>query len=397
MSHGTNVPQTWQFMATGLILAWGLMPSGGWQGAVVEQARVSMRSDLLNRADYERMERGYYEQLLDAGRTLGTSQVTQAPPTNGPAGPSLVCDVVNDLREMVPRPNLVYRQPVGASWSTNEQGMRDRFYSLAKPPRTLRIGMMGDSIGAGWGVGDNLGFEPLLEQTLDRSAKRDRGARVEILNFALPGRCPGQRWYHLNEVGGWSMGLDLVLVEATQADVGWAGRRLRELLPRGIGWDSPLYAEVLASCGLTPGQPGEVYERALRPHAWELVLREYQAIVQGCSARNVPSIWVLLPRVGRPVKAEEHQRLVSVAQAAGFSAIVDVSDAFDGHNPATLTARHDDYHPNAKGHAILADRIEQALQNHPLLIDLQSRAQEEAAGELSESASEAAMDPASSS
>ena len=42
---------------------------------------------------------------------------------------------------------------------------------------------------------------------------------------------------------------DLVLFEATDADVGWDHRRLAELLPRGIGWDSSIYGDILDAIG----------------------------------------------------------------------------------------------------------------------------------------------------
>jgi lysophospholipase L1-like esterase len=359
--------QTVQFVAMAAILAWGLVPADLTSG-MPARVRETLRCDLMSRADYDQMERGYYEQILDAGRKLGA-------PAGGMkrgGGPSQVCLSVDDIREFVLKPSLSVIQPVGALWSTNELGMRDRPYTRAKPPNTVRIGLMGDSIGAGWGVGDGLGFEPILERWFDQRSRQAGGPGVEILNFAVPGRSPGQRWFHFMEVG-WPMEPDLVLFESTQADVGWAVRRLRVLLPRGLGWDSPLCSDILTACGLLRGQTGETYERALRPYTWELTARAYRAVAEGCASRGVPSIWVLIPRVGRTVDPKDHQRLVTLARAAGFSAVIDISDAFDGIDPATLTARPDDYHPNDKGHALLARRIDEALRDHPLLGQLRNR------------------------
>jgi hypothetical protein len=243
---------------------------------------------------------------------------------------------------------------------------------MAKPPNTVRIGLMGDSIAAGWGVGDDLGFEPTLERWFDERSRKAGGPGFEILNFAVPGRSPCQRWYHFMRVG-WVMEPDLVIFEATQADVGWAVRRLRELLPRGIGWDSPLYSDILATCGVMPGESSKTYERALRPYTWELTAAAYRAIAEGCSSRGVPSVIVVIPRVGRAVDSADHQRLLAMARDAGFSAVIDISDTFDGIDPATLTARADDYHPNDKGHALLARRLDAALWQHPLLGQLRNR------------------------
>lgn len=359
--------QTLQILTTAAILGWGLAP-GQLALGTPGRVRETLRCDLMSRADYDQMERGYYEQILDAGRKLGGAV---AGAQRG-GGPSQVCLSVDDLREFVLKPNLSVIQPVGVSWSTNELGMRDRSYPLAKPSNTVRIGLMGDSIAAGWGVGDDLGFEPILEREFDQRSRQAGGPAFEILNFAVPGRSPGQRWYHFMELG-WVMEPDLVLFEATQADVGWAVRRLRELLPRGIGWDSPLYAEILSKCGVMPGALGKTYEKALRPFTWELTASAYRAIAEGCSARGVPSILVVIPRVGRTVDSADHQRLLALARDAGFSAVIDISDAFDGIDPTTLTARADDYHPNDKGHALLARRLDEALWDHPLLSEFRSR------------------------
>ena len=80
-----------------------------------------------------------------------------------------------------------------------------------------------------------------------------------------------------------------------------------------------------------------------------------------CRARGVPCLWVLIPRVGRVVGPAQHRRLLDLAKAAGFTAVVDVSDAFDGSDPATLAIHPSDFHPNALGHTLLARRMAEAL------------------------------------
>lgn len=343
------------------LLAWSTAPRGTAAGDPW-RIRECLRSDLLNRVDYERMERGYYEQILDAGQSLGAPLPTSLAGRKG--GPNLVCEAVADLREVVLEPSLRVIQPVGASWSTNARGMRDRAYTRAKPPATFRIALAGDSIGAGWGVGDGAGFEPRLERSLAEQSRAAGGPAVEILNFSVPGRSPGQRWYHFNGLA-WTTEPDLVIYEATQADVGWDRRQLARLLARGIGWDSRFYARVLKAAGVRPGESAAHYAQALQPYDWELTAEVYRHVAADCRAHSVPSVWLLLPRVGRPVEPADHQRLVSLAREAGFTSLVDLSDSFDGLDPSTLTARSDDYHPNSRGHALLAGRLHQALREDP--------------------------------
>ena len=204
---------------------------------------------------------------------------------------------MGDLREFVLKPNAVARHR-GARWTTNAQGMRDLPYEAAKPPHTFRVALVGDSIAAGWGVDDGQGFEPTLERLLNERSRAAGGPAVEILNFAAPGYGPGARWDHFARLG-WPMSPDLVIFETTQADVGWDERRLRGLLPRGIGWDSPPYRAILAAARVRPGGTFEAYKQALRPFRWEFLAAVYRAAVADCRSRGVPCVWVLVPRVGK--------------------------------------------------------------------------------------------------
>ena len=368
-----------QLLATLAILAWGLVPTGPAAGRTLRLREV-LQCDERNRADYERMERGYYEHMLDAGRRqLGATTGLEldaaaaaaevrtgwlhleAPPFE--AGPLAVA--VDDLREFVLKPGLTFDHE-GARWSTNALGMRDREYTIAKPPRTFRIAFVGDSIGSGWGVNDGEGFEPLLERSLDERSQRAGGPAVEILNFAVPGHGPGQRWDHFSRVG-WSTAPDLVLFESTLADAGWDERRLRGLLPRGIGWDAPVYRDALAASAATPGETAETYKRVLRPFRDAFFAGVYRTVIADCRARGVPCVLILVPRVGKAPVAAERAHVLKVAHGAGFAQVVDLTDAYNGIDPATLAIGPNDFHPNAGGHARLARQLVLALDRRPEL------------------------------
>lgn len=356
-------PLVGQFLLVLGILAFGLAPEKILPEAVA-RLRDTVSRDELNDADYERMERGYYERLIDGGRKL--SDVADPAPAHAPAqalsepfdaGPLALA--VDDLREFILKPDLSV-ELAWAHWSTNSHGMRDRSYALEKPPHTLRIALVGDSIGAGWGVEDDEGFEPRLEDSLDQRSRSASGPAVEVLNCAVPGHSPGQRWDNFTRLG-WTMGTDVVIYEATLADPGWDERRLRGLLPRGIGWDSSLFHDTLEEARIRPGQSAESYKNPLRRLRWELLEGVYRTIADDCRIREVPAVWVLIPRVGKAADPAQRDRLLSVARRSGFSAVIDLSDAFDGIEISDLAIDPTDYHPNARGHAILARRLEAAL------------------------------------
>ncbi len=338
------------FLTASALLAAGLAPPG---------PLAALREEGISRADAERIDRGYYEKISGPSRRLDAS----APIAPAPFDAGRLCHPVADLREYLLNPGMETSHR-GASWTTNSLGMRDREYPIEKPPGTTRLALVGDSIAAGWGVADGLGFEPRAERSLDGSA--GPGRHVEFLNFSVPGHSPGQRWEHFRRTG-WPTSPDLVVIEATPADPGWDERRLRGLLPRGIGWDSPLYREALASSGAVPGGDFATYKRILRPYRWPILENVYRSAAAECRSRGVATAWVLVPRVGKRIEPEDRARLIATARACGFSAVIDLSDAFDGLDPASLAIAPDDFHPNAEGHARLAERLEAALRSAPEL------------------------------
>jgi hypothetical protein len=361
-----------QLIATLVILACGLVPDR-LSGDGPSRLRASLKSNLLNRVDLERIEHGYYEQLLDTSRRLdlladgpglrtgrrhgGTWSV--------PFDDAPLVMRVDDLREVVlKRDQATLRR--GVRWRTNSLGMRDRAYAAEKPARTFRIALVGDSIGAGWGVDVEERFESILEQRWDARARAAGGRAVEIINCAVPGHSPGQRWYHFVKVG-WTMNPDMVIYESTAADIGWDERRLRYLLARGLGWDSPLYQPVLERAAVKRQGSPDDYRRALRPRHWDILAGVYQQMATDCRARDVPIVWVLVPRVGRPSDPDALRNLKTTARAAGFSQIVDVTDAYDDVDAAYLAVDPDDFHPNALGHDVLARRLDRAMSGLPEL------------------------------
>jgi len=364
-----------QSLAIVAILAWGLLPDG-LAGDGPSRLRESLKSNLFNRTDLERIEHGYYERLIAAGRRLddlgdvpglrirSRSGTTWSVPVE--EAPLIVR--VDDLREVVLRPDDTEVKG-GVSWHTNAQGMRDHSYLPEKPARTFRIALVGDSIGAGWGVDVADRFESILEETWNARSQSANGPRVEILNCAVPGHAPGQRWDHFRRIG-WPMQPDLVICESTAADVGWDERRLRFLLARGLAWDSPIYRQALVSAGVSPSGSPDDYKRALRPRHWEILGEVYAAVTRDCRERGVPVIWVLIPRVGRPGDAPDQRELLQTARTAGFSRVVDVSSAYDGVAASSLAVSSLDFHPNKLGHALLARRLDGALRMLPELCHL---------------------------
>lgn len=80
--------------------------------------------------------------------------------------------------------------------SLNNDGMRDRDFTLKKPDETLRIAVIGDSVTFGWGVEDvNDTYPKLLEKRLNELTD----INYEVLNFGDPDADTGDELIILKE------------------------------------------------------------------------------------------------------------------------------------------------------------------------------------------------------
>ncbi len=74
----------------------------------------------------------------------------------------------------------------------SSQGLRDREFSLKRPPGVFRIAVLGDSFMAALEVPAKLNFSKQLERRL-----RDLGYPVEVMNFGVPGFSTAQEFIQL--------------------------------------------------------------------------------------------------------------------------------------------------------------------------------------------------------
>lgn len=78
---------------------------------------------------------------------------------------------------------------------------------------------------------------------------------------------------------------------------------------------------------------------------------------------------MLIPRVGSNLSRPEILALLKRARSAGFDYVADLSTVFNDYDPEELSLSPGDYHPNIRGHRILAEAWEHHLAQWPALLD----------------------------
>ena len=96
-------------------------------------------------------------------------------------------------------------------------------------------------------------------------------------------------------------------------------------------------------------------------------------MVEECRNRNIKPILVFMPQLEKSGFENEAPIIMRIAREAGFI-VLDLSDVFQGYEVEELRLAEWDAHPSAKGHALLANRLYEVLnENAELVFPAQSQ------------------------
>jgi D-alanyl-lipoteichoic acid acyltransferase DltB (MBOAT superfamily) len=325
--------------------------------ADVQQFARDLRVPELNKRDAAALQRGYYENLQ--GVSLQNNQLwelyAQRPAEGQDIWKSGVLREREDFLARDMNPNFGIFEG-GKSFRTNRWGMRDRDYELAKAPGLRRIAILGQSYVAGDGVGDGETFDEVVE---NRLASEGVAPRTEILNFGVGSYSLLQQLLLLEE-RIWAFSPDAILVVGHPGDAERIAIHLVQQLRRGVLPPFAPVRDVLARAQVTPEVRETEALSRLSPYRDELVSWTLKEIVTVARARGVRPVWVYLSTPERGPAPEQVQAMVRQARAAGFE-VRDWSDVYDGVDVKTLQASQWDFHPNAAGHELIAQRLYREL------------------------------------
>jgi hypothetical protein len=328
-------------------------------GNEVASAMHGLRSAHLSRLDNAKLERGYYEGLLDVGRFNSQLwEVYAKKPTNWLAADFTgLKQFTGNFAQQELKPSSVSVSQYGAL-TTNRLGMRDKDYTDARPADTWRVAVLGPSNVMGWGVPDGATFEALLEERLNREPLGAGHRRFELLNYGVPGYQPPQQLVNFERA--MRLQPNVLFYVATGRELRRSALYMAEVLNKGIDIPYPELQAIVERAGARVGMDETAALRLLEPHGSALLAAVYQRIAAHAREAGVRVVWVFLPQVRSGSWQEETPEAVRLATEAGFT-VVSLDGIYDGIGIEQLRLSEWDDHPNAQAHRLIADRLYQEL------------------------------------
>ncbi len=331
----------------------------GWVPPRLQATLADVRVSKLNPRDEDQLQRGYYEQLQGVGTLSGELWSVYA---RRPADWKTLRELGAErntrdarLKELVPNMQVQF---LGAPFTINADGMRDRPYTREKPEGVLRLAILGQSYVMGSGVDDSLTFENVLEDRLSREWAPAHGfARVEILNFGGPAFTAQQQRAALEAGRISAFSPDLVLIVGHRKELRQVAEYvLQHLERRQLGPLPDTMAVAVSQAGIRRGMLRDEALQRLAPDTPRLLAWVYRDIVRLVERDGATPLFAHIP-----MPFDHESRVLPIlmrsAGTAGFARVMDLDLVYQGHDESRLVLAEWDRHPNVAGHRLIADAL----------------------------------------
>lgn len=323
----------------------------------------AIESPSLNARDAAIMQRGYYEDLIQVDRFNSELQAMyEKKPKNYFAEWR---DTMNRQRddylgvELTPSVNMTYE---GATYTTNEWGMRDKPYPKEKPAGVYRIGAIGSSHTMGWGVNDSEVCDNVAEAQLN-----EEGQHYELLNFSVNGYDPIQKEITLEDKMV-EFDLDAVFLFCHRIEKQWLISHLVTRVRTGKEIPYPFIRDIVKKAGVDENTDEALAKIRLSAYGTEMLQWAFQRFAETCHEKGIKAVFIFMPEKGRVSFSDRDiKELFKFADEAGFDWIEDYSDAYDGYAEKDLRLSDYDDHPNKRAHELLGEKIYHTIHDNPAI------------------------------
>jgi len=281
-------------------------------------------------------------------------------------GPSNIPGVDYELRSSL---NMAWH---GMQVITNSHGMRDKERSIEKPNNVIRIAAVGDSYTFGLCVDDAETWPAILETKLNEG-KGPSASHYEVLNFGVSGYSSRDEALQIrHKVLKWNP--DLIIIGYVLNDPEYHPfDPVHALFYLNYWYHSGLLRKlaVIKRDYLVSYEYGGnfvSYWHRLKGAEWQSVLAAFDDISTVTQEEKVPVLVVIFPEppLNPPPDHFLHQiygQIMGAAQSRHFR-VINLEDAFAGHNYEELRLPTLGNHLNPKGYALAGEAISHLLLSH---------------------------------
>ncbi len=315
--------------------------------------------DKFNENDKRKVEAGYYKKVIDGEENASTGlwEINLKEPKKK----SRLADQIirtNTILSQVLKPGTIVQMD-DHYVQVNSLGLRDKEYDFKKPLHTYRIALLGGSYEMGSGVSNNEVYESIAEEKLNQYDTNGLVRKYEILNFAVYG-------YHLLQhvelcnTKVFDFNPDAIIYVAHTGEQ----RRFLDLysqfIRNGTNLKYPFLEYIKRLSGVKQSMSNsEIIER-LRPFAFCLITWCYMQIREDAYKNNVSALWAYLPATDDVLDLPEFNKLKHLASQLNFI-ILDMRGVYRNVKREDFQISKTNTHPNAKGHAIIAQKFYEEL------------------------------------
>lgn len=251
---------------------------------------------------------------------------------------------------------------MGVPVSINSHGLRDREYSLEKPPGVYRIVMLGDSTTFGWGVPEEQTVAKILERQLNATGRGQR--RFEVLNAGVGNYGTVQEYHHYLTYDR-AFKPDLAILTYFINDPEPVPvERIPGILGRSylVAFSAARFDLILRLLGTRPNweqyYAGLYRDEAPGMQAAKQALADLATAVTNDHARLLVAILPELHQINASYPFTQEEKKIKDVLAANHVPEIDLIEGLRNHGPeASLWITPADDHPNGKANTLIAGQM----------------------------------------
>jgi hypothetical protein len=229
----------------------------------------------------------------------------------------------------------MYRNAPNLTWehdrmTTNSLGRIGPEQSLAKPPHTRRVALLGDSLASGYLIPSEHTFGPKLEEELNHTRPDGPDVHFEVLNFSCPGYVlPQVMDTAIDDVPAYHADVYLVQLGERSVFKQWDAQ-LIQIIQGKVDPKYDFLRTILREAGVSRRDSVTTLHTKLAPYRLAVVRGSLEELKTFVAGQGATLVLVFIPAVEPGDLSERRLHDPQEAYAGLNIPMVDLSDTFDG-------------------------------------------------------------------